>query len=81
MKNLDLKNVLRSSETFSFFLSNYQSYRKWIGGHWERFWIGSPVCGYLWVSCEHDSGFDGVFCHRISCEDYHPKYESNTPYR
>jgi hypothetical protein len=81
MRNLDLKNIIRNSETFSFFLSNYQSYRKWIGGHWEKLWIGSPVCGYLWINCEHDSGFEGLNFHRVLCEDYYPNYESNTPYR
>jgi len=27
-------------------------YRKWWGGHWERWHVDFPVCNYVWISVE-----------------------------
>jgi len=38
---------------FDWFLSNRQWWRKWRGGHWERWIIDSPFNADIWMQREH----------------------------
>jgi hypothetical protein len=29
-------------------LTNYQWFRRFVGGKWELWWVDSPVCSYVW---------------------------------
>lgn len=33
--------------------SNWQWYRRWRGGHWERCWV-EPCWGYVWMRLDHE---------------------------
>ena len=63
-----------------YLLSSFKWYRKLSGGHWELWFIDAPVEEYLWIKEQHGitPGL-GVSLHK--CEDYHPVYHSNHPYR
>lgn len=48
--------------------SGFRVYRRLRGGHWERWWIGEPVCASTWLRIEHGSR-PGLGCVREDCHD------------
>lgn len=44
---LDLRETLVEFLNFTF-LINIKLYRKIVGGNWERWYVDSPICGYVW---------------------------------
>jgi hypothetical protein len=63
--------------------SRWRWYRRWQGGHWERWFIGPPVASTMWLQNVHGErpGL-GVICDE--CEDWTPRKalpSSGSPYR
>lgn len=49
--------IIATASTWALFgsqmwLDNRQWYRRWRGGHWERWWIDMPVGADVWI---HDN--------------------------
>lgn len=36
-------------------LTNYRWYRRWRGGHWERWYVDHPICSDIWHDVERCS--------------------------
>jgi hypothetical protein len=75
-----LKKLFYKNFVLNHFLSKFQMYRRWIGGHWEAWWIDFPICSTIWIYCNHGYKPGGI-CSLEHCEDYSPKLERTTPYR
>ena len=61
-------------------LSGFRWYRRWRGGHWERWWIDAPVCADVWVRTEHGRR-PPLAMGTPRCEDYTPPSLAASPYR
>lgn len=63
--------------------SKWRWYRRWCGGHWERWWIDSPVAGSIWLQNAHGER-PGLGVSREACEDWTPRPvlpSTGSPYR
>lgn len=63
--------------------SKWRWYRRWCGGHWERWFIDVPVASTMWLQNVHGErpGL-GVVCDE--CEDWTPRKalpSTGSPYR
>lgn len=52
------------------FLSGYQWYRRWRGGHWERWYIDHPVCADIWFRNWPHGKRPGLGRGRPICEEW-----------
>lgn len=48
-------------------LSNFGWYRRMRGGHWEKWWIDSPVNSAVWLKLDHGER-PGLGCGAPICE-------------
>lgn len=54
-------------------LAEYPWFRRWIGGHWERWWMDRPIENWVWLSRAHGSGIPGLGRGvPQKCEDHPP---------
>lgn len=53
--------------------SRFRWYRRWRGGHWEKWWIMPPVASTMWLQGEHGTRplGGGIL---DECEDYVPPH-------
>ena len=65
---------------FDMLFSGFKWYRKIRGGHWEKWYIGEPVCSTVWINNSHGERPIGAGCLE-DCEDYNVKPTSIYPYR
>lgn len=65
-------------------LCNFRWFRKWIGGHWEQWWLDVPFTESVWFLTNHTSPTSHIRPHPLCrgtprCEDYPSKLQH--PYR
>lgn len=63
--------------------SRWRWYRRWCGGHWERWWIDMPVASSMWLQNAHGER-PGLGVIREACEDWTPRVtlpSTGSPYR
>lgn len=49
--------------------SGFRVYRRLRAGHWERWFIGSPVCSAVWLRLPHGER-PGLGEERLQCEQF-----------
>ena len=54
---------------FDWIFDRWQWWRRWRGGHWERWIIDYPVCSELWMQRPH-GGRPGLGRGTPTCEDW-----------